>query len=351
MTNPSVDVSALLAWYDQSSRELPWRFKNGQPSDPYRVWISEIMLQQTTVATVIPYFDAFMRRWPTLQDLAAASLDEVLHGWQGLGYYSRARNLHRCAQEVAWNRNGVFPSTEKELLQLPGIGPYTAAAVAAIAFHQPTAAMDGNILRVFSRTHAREEQGLPLKEAVHRISSSLVPLARPGDYTQALMDLGATVCRPRQPLCPQCPWQSSCQAFIQNKVSDFPRLPPKKPLPFRYGLVFWAQRPDGAILLEKRATKGLLGGLMSFPSTPWEAGVPSDANTTFPLFGNWQRLPEEVVHTFTHFKLFLTVWTGEIALENAEGVWVKPEAFQEYAFSTLMKKVTRYVLAFSNPCV
>lgn len=343
------ETSALLAWYDQQGRELPWRVKgvkNGGLPDPYRVWVSEIMLQQTTVATVVPYFEAFMNRWPTIEALAAASLDDVLHAWQGLGYYSRARNLHACAQEVAGRRGGRFPSQEKELLRLPGIGPYTAAALTTIAFNKPAIAIDGNILRVFARFYRLEAQGGGLKEAVHQRSAALLPLERPGDYTQALMDLGALICRPRQPLCPQCPWNTSCQALKQGEVLDFPRLPEKKALPLRYGFVFWAQRVDSSVLLEKREAKGLLGGLMAFPSTPWTEETPSpvEDKIAFPVSGRWHLLPGQVNHTFTHFKLFLQVWRGDISRDDtSKGLWVFPPAFKDYAFSTLMRKVMHHV--------
>lgn len=347
MTSPAPEASTLLAWYDTYGRELPWRLKNGESPDPYRVWISEIMLQQTTVATVIPYFQLFMKRWPTVQDLAAAPLDDVLHGWQGLGYYSRARNLHKCAKEVVEKGEGRFPTSEIDLLRLPGIGPYTAAALLTIAFNRPAIAMDGNILRVFSRVRALEMQGPALKEAVHQISARLVSAHRAGDYTQALMDLGAMICRPRQPLCPQCPWKISCRAFAQNRVMDFPRLPEKKPLPSRYGLVFWAQRQDGAVLLEQREAKGLLGGLMAFPSTAWISSR-FEEEAPFPVSGKWRLLSGEVAHTFTHFKLFLTIWKGYVDLEVAEGLWVRPDSFGNYAFSTLMKKVTRHVALLSG---
>lgn len=307
----------LLAWYDKAKRDLPWR---KDVSNPYHTWLSEIMLQQTTVATVIPYFHAFVKKWTTVQGLAKASLDEVLTEWQGLGYYSRARNLHQCAQRLAQE----FPSTEEELLKLPGIGPYTAAAIASIAFGQKTAAVDGNVVRVMSRYWALSIPK-PVKEVKEKLKN-LLPNQRTGDFTQALMELGALVCRPKNPLCSSCPLQKDCQAYTLGEVDDFPLKQQKKPLPTRYTTAF-VIRKNGAILLRKRPLQGLLGGMMEVPTTPWEEQKKGDRTLA-------------VRHTFTHFHLEVDICFLPDD-SKFEGIWVKPEDLKNYALPTVMKKIIR----------
>ncbi len=271
--------SALLTWYDAARRELPWRANPGAAPDPYRVWLSEVMLQQTTVKAVIPYFEAFVSRWPTVQALAAAPRDEVLAAWAGLGYYSRARNLHACAQAVA---EGGFPAEEAALRSLPGIGAYTAGAIAAIAFDLPAAAVDGNAERVIARLSALAEPLPSAKPRLRALAASLVPNRRPGDYAQALMDLGATVCTPRTPSCQACPVGSYCAACAEGEPERYPVKPRKTARPTRHGDAFVVvSGRTGAthILLRRRPDKGLLGGMMEVPCTEWvergEAGVPS----------------------------------------------------------------------------
>jgi len=256
------EAAALLAWYDRSARSLPWRAPPGAVADPYRVWLSEIMLQQTTVATVRGYYDRFLARWPSVEALAAAPLDEVLKAWAGLGYYARARNLHACARRVAGEMGGRFPATLESLGALPGIGPYTAAAIAAIAFDRPHAAVDGNVERVMSRLNAITEPLPAAKPALAAAAQALVPDRRPGDFAQAMMDLGATVCTPRNPRCGDCPWTDRCFARREGIAETLPRRMARKAVLTRYGAAFWIERSDGAVLLRRRPEKGLLGGMM-----------------------------------------------------------------------------------------
>ena len=309
----------LLAWYDKEKRDLPWRNKT---PNPYHTWLSEIMLQQTTVATVIPYYNEFLEKWPSVQDLAAASLDEVLVQWQGLGYYSRARNLYKCAQALTQ----TFPNKEEELLKLPGIGPYTAAAIASIAFDQKAAAVDGNVVRVMSRYLALNTLK-PIEDVKEKLKA-LLPPTRCGDFTQALMELGALVCRPKSPLCISCPLQKNCQAYTLGKAEDFPLKVPKQKLPTRYATAFILKRKeDGAILLRKRPPQGLLGGMMEVPTTLWSA---TKGTGKGPI----------VKHTFTHFHFEVEVC--HLADPSGfEGIWVLPRDLKNYALPTVMKKIIK----------
>jgi A/G-specific adenine glycosylase len=339
-------ATSLLAWYDRHRRDLPWRAKPGERPDPYRVWLSEIMLQQTTVAAVGPRFEAFLARWPNVAALAAASLDEVLHEWQGLGYYARARNLHACAKKVVALHAGKFPASEAALRALPGIGDYTAAAIAALAFDLKATPLDGNIERVIARIFAAE---LPLPSAKPRLralAASLTSAKRPGDYAQAAMDLGATVCTPRRPKCILCPWQESCRARALGIAETLPLKRAKPEKPRRFGIVFWIGRGDGAVLLRRRPEQGLLGGMMEFPSTPWRdtRWTEEDAPAQAPLRARWRVLAGTVRHSFTHFDLELGIWAGTVARGNAVGVWVKPADFSSLALPTLMKKVANLVM-------
>ena len=338
-------ASALLAWYDRHRRVLPWRAAPGERPDPYHVWLSEIMLQQTTVATVGPYFARFLERWPDIDALARAALDDVLHAWQGLGYYARARNLHRCAQAVSNEHGGRFPDHEEELRELPGIGSYTAAAIASIAFDRPATVVDGNVERVISRLFRLETPLPDVKKEIAEKAGRLTPQSRPGDHAQAMMDLGATICVPRKPKCVLCPLQSHC---LGKDIAD--RLPAKRPKPerpTRYGFAFWLVRCDGAILLRRRPEKGLLGGLMEVPGTDWKERHPDtdERDDAAPVAIDWTTLPGQVRHTFTHFHLVLTVLVGRDPSGEAEGVWCLPDRLGEHALPTLMRKVVRHALA------
>ncbi len=333
----------LLGWYDRHRRDLPWRAAPGADADPYAVWLSEIMLQQTTVATVGPFYARFLERWPTVEALAAAPLDDVLTAWAGLGYYARARNLHRCAQTVAGDHGGRFPDTEDGLRALPGIGAYTAAAVAAIAFDRATVPVDGNVERVMARLHAVETPLPAAKAELRRHAAALAQPRRPGDVAQALMDLGATVCTPRKPACAICPLNSRCEGRRAGIAESLPRKAPKKARPHRYGVAFWAVRPDGRVLLRRRPEKGLLGGMMEVPSTDWREAAWSldEACKAAPLAADWRALDGAVHHVFTHFSLELTVLAGETGAAATEGIWVDPAEFAGHALPTVMKKVVR----------
>ncbi len=347
---PAPDLAALLlAWYDRHRRQLPWRALPGERTPPYRVWLSEIMLQQTTVATVGPYFARFLERWPDLTALAAAPLDDVLHAWQGLGYYARARNLHACAQVVAREHGGNFPDTEEGLRALPGIGAYTAAAVAAIAFDRKAAPMDGNIERVVARVFAVTTPIPEAKPELQRLTSSIVPETRAGDFAQAAMDLGATICTPQKPKCVLCPWRDECLALKEGIAEQLPARKPKAAKPTRRGVAFWITRPDGAVLLRRRAEKGLLGGMMEVPSTEWRdaAWQQSDAEAAAPVAVRWKILPGIVRHSFTHFDLELQVFVGATPGKkniNTDGVWVAIDALGTQALPTVMKKIIAFAI-------
>ncbi|MFZ3034243.1 MAG: A/G-specific adenine glycosylase [Parvibaculum sp.] len=334
----------LLPWYDRHARVLPWRARKGETVDPYAVWLSEIMLQQTTVATVGPYFKDFLSRWPTVEALAAAPIDDVMKRWAGLGYYSRARNLHACAQVLAMEYGGIFPQTEDELRKLPGIGPYTAAAIAAIAFDRPATVIDGNVDRVVTRLFAIETP-LPLsKPEIREAAEALTPRKRAGDFAQAMMDLGATICTPRNPSCNRCPLKTICAARASGAAEALPRRAPKKARPTRHGACFFVTRPDGAVLLRKRVAKGLLGGMMEVPTTPWEGEARSDEDhlAHAPVNAKWRKRLGAVEHTFTHFHLVLTVFTADAKTKeaaSAEGIWTPPEQLDGEALPSLMRKV------------
>jgi A/G-specific adenine glycosylase len=343
--SPALLRRRLLVWYDRNRRVLPWRAASGATPDPYRVWLSEIMLQQTTVAAVIPYFEAFFARWPTISDLAGTDLDAVLHAWQGLGYYARARNMHACAGAVIRDHGGRLPDTEEALRRLPGIGAYTAAAIAAIAFGRRAAPVDGNVVRVLARLYVLGDPLPGVRTRVQTLAQALTPASRPGDFAQALMDLGATVCTPRKPVCGDCPWRLTCAARRDGAPEAYPVKARKGPRPTRRGVIFWAVRGDGAVLLRRRAETGLLGGMMEFPSTEWrQARWPlPEARALAPVASRWRRLPGIVRHTFTHFHLELTVLAGRIAKgDGFDGVWCPPGRLSDHPLPTLMKKVARH---------
>jgi A/G-specific adenine glycosylase len=320
-------VDALLRWYDEERRDLPWRAPPGVQPDPYGVWLSEIMLQQTTVKAVIPYYLAFLRRWPTVTALATAPLDEVLAAWAGLGYYSRARNLFKCAQTVANELGGVFPRSAAELEELPGIGPYTAAAIAAIAFGEPATPVDGNIERVVARLFAVKQPLPGAKGELRRLAATLTPQNRAGDFAQATMDLGARICTPRRPSCLVCPVQSDCAANAQGIGERLPLRAVRAERPLRVGIAFLALREDGCVLLRRRAEAGLLGGMLEVPSTEWGDLLPPAKATlrAAPLKADWWQVPGTVVHTFTHFKLELVVYRALVSPDATLTFWAEPE--------------------------
>ena len=329
---------ALLDWWDQARRELPWRARPGRRADPYAVWLSEIMLQQTTVATVTGYYAKFLARWPRVEDLAAAQLNDVLAQWAGLGYYARARNLHACAIAVASRHGGRFPRSAVALRELPGVGAYTAAAIAAIAFDEPCIAVDGNVERVISRLYALRDQRPALKLEVERRAALLLPAARAGDFAQAMMDLGATVCRPRSPDCGRCPWSTACAARRAGRPEDYPVKAAKAVKPHRRGAAFVLRKGD-AVLLLRRPGAGLLGGMTAFPTTPLTEDVAPEAQFSYaPSRTRWRRLDGAVRHVFTHFSLELTVFVAEGGA-GAQGLWTPVAALEAQALPTLMRKV------------
>ncbi|SOH93155.1 A/G-specific DNA-adenine glycosylase [Monaibacterium marinum] len=314
-----MDAVTLLNWYDAHARAMPWRVppRSNHRADPYFVWLSEVMLQQTTVAAVKDYFVKFTTRWPSVHDLAAAADEDVMAAWAGLGYYARARNLLKCARVVA-DAGGTFPDTEEGLLTLPGIGPYTAAAIASIAFDLPAVVLDGNVERVMARRHAVLDPLPDSKETLRALAARHTPTIRPGDYAQAVMDLGATICTPRNPACGICPWMSECEGRMAGLAAELPRKRPKKAKPTRLGTAYLARHPNGATLLETRPPKGLLGGMLALPTTDW-----SDAPVAAPpLDADWQ-IVGEVRHTFTHFHLILTVATATATSIPERGGWVE----------------------------
>ena len=346
---PQNPAELLLDWYDKNARTLPWRAPRGTMPAPYHVWLSEIMLQQTTVITVKPYFEKFLKLFPTLADLAAAPDDAVMAAWAGLGYYSRARNLLKCARLVVTEYDGRFPDNEEALLALPGIGPYTAAAIAAIAFNRPAAPVDGNIERVLARLFDLHTPLPALKADVKEKNRTLVPQDRPGDFAQAMMDLGAMLCTPKRPDCLICPWRDICQARANGTTEALPKRAPKKPKPERSGTVFWLENQKGEVLMARRPDKGLLGGMRVFPSTGWDA--PNDSALPdmlpSPMQKGWTPLDAEVVHVFTHFRLTLKVeaQTAPKGWRKPSGfAWVHPKNFANEALPSVMMKVAKAVL-------
>jgi A/G-specific adenine glycosylase len=331
--------AALLSWYDANARDLPWRVRPaeraaGRRADPYRVWLSEVMLQQTTVPHATPYFLKFTARWPTVSDLAGAEDGEVMAAWAGLGYYARARNLLACARAVARDHGGVFPKTEEALRTLPGLGAYTAAAVAAIAFNRPANVVDGNVERVMSRLFAVEDPLPDSKPELKRLAAGLVRDERPGDWAQALMDLGATVCRPKAPLCDRCPVRAACAGFARGDAETFPRKLAKAERPHRYGVAYVLTRAD-QVALVRRPPKGLLGGMLALPTTEWRAKrwADDEAVAAAPAEAPWRGVGE-VEHGFTHFTLTLQLMRAE---GDAEAVIWSPRRDLEALPSVFLK--------------
>lgn len=344
---------ALLAWYRREGRTLPWRAPPGTLQDPYKVWLSEIMLQQTTVKTVTPRYIDFLRRWPDVGALARADLGAVLAAWAGLGYYARARNLHACARAVAETHGGRFPETEDGLRKLPGIGAYTSAAIAAIAFGRHASPVDGNIERVIARLFAIETPLPAAKPEIKALAARLTPAGQAGDFAQGLMDLGASICTPRRPACGLCPLRPFCGGFAAGLAEQLPYKAAKAERPTRQGTAFVAIREDGAVLLRERPQSGLLGGMLEAPSTPWAETAPEHAiERHAPLRADWKRVPGLVAHTFTHFHLELTVYRAGagagVALRRtadpARCRWVDRRDLPGSALPSVMRKVLAHAL-------
>jgi len=349
----SPQPTALLAWYDRHRRRLPWRALPGRRADPYRVWLSEIMLQQTTVKAVAPYYARFLERWSDVRALAAAPLDDVLKAWAGLGYYARARNLHACAAAIVERHGCEFPASVAALRALPGIGAYTAAAVAAIAFDLPASPVDGNIERVIARLYVIDTPLPAAKPEIARLAAALTPAKRAGDFAQAMMDLGATICSPKTPACALCPWNDACAAYARGDAETLPRRTPKREGALRRGAAFVARRADGFVLVRTRPAKGLLGGMTEVPTTEWvqefDERLALQAAPSFPAFKQtkWRRTAGIVRHVFTHFPLELSVYTAEIPARTTapSGTrWVKIPQLAGEALPSLMRKVVAHAL-------
>ena len=343
----SEQQAKLLDWFDLNRREMPWRSDAGQMPDPYHVWLSEIMLQQTTVAAVEPYFKRFIERWPTVQDLAAADMEDVLAMWAGLGYYARARNLHACANAIVQGHAGVVPSSYAELIALPGVGPYTAAAVASIAFGLNYVAVDGNVERVTSRFFAIQS---PLPKSRKEMKSAAEALGggvnRPGDFTQAFMELGSQVCRPKNPKCHICPWKGDCKAERLGIAENLPVKTKKKPRPVKYANVYWIENEDGQVIVRRRPKTGILGGMMEFPNSDW--GLKEYPLSNPPVEGEVLKVYNQpIIHIFTHLELHLKLYKMRFAgkLPDDTYQWCQVDKLADIGLPSLMNKVKERVLS------
>ncbi len=339
--DPAAIAPALLAWYDRHARDLPWRVKPGEAADPYRVWLSEVMLQQTTVATVRPRFAEFVARWPTVAALAAAEDADLMAAWAGLGYYARARNLLACARTVVADHGGAFPADEAALRGLPGLGDYTAAAIAAIAFGLRAVVVDGNVERVVTRLFALADPLPGAKPAIRALTNRITPAERAGDFAQAMMDLGASLCSPSNPACALCPLAAMCTARAHGNPQAYPVKAAKKAKPQRYGTAYWIER-DGAVLLIQRPPKGLLGGMRALPTGPWVDAPPGLAEAPLPA-AVWALAPGTATHVFTHFRLelVLAVARGDGQSGAEQGEWWPIADLESAGLPTVFAKVAR----------
>ena len=343
--------AALLAWYDREGRALPWRVRPedraaGVRPDPYAIWLSEVMLQQTTIPHGTPYWHKFLSLYPTVEDLARAPLDDVLTHWAGLGYYARARNLHKCAKAVV--ERGGWPKTKAELQKLPGIGDYTASTIAAICFSEPTTIVDGNVERVISRIHRVEEPLPKAKKTLKALAAVLSDPERSGDYGQAVMDLGATICTPKSPSCLICPWAQWCAARMAGDQTRYPVKAPKKKQPVRYSNAFVAVKGH-EVWLQRRPDEGLLGGMMEVPNSAWVAEAEAEAEEMIPpVPADWQATGD-IRHLFTHIDLRLRVFRADVKGDlPGEGRWVAVDRLGDEALPSLMRKVLDAALASSG---
>jgi len=347
-------IKSSLQWFRGNGRDFPWRQKHVKKKNIYKIWLSEIMLQQTRVETVIPYYINFLGKWKNFQELANANIVEVLKVWQGMGYYRRAQNLHRCAVTVSRKLGGKLPRDRNNLLKLPGIGEYTASAICSIGYGDSILALDGNVRRILKRLFFLYPFGKEQDSLINKISKNFLAKKRSSDFQEAMMDLGAILCKPKNPRCEICPLKAYCLSFKNGKFDLINPSVRKKIIPKRNGVVFWCLREDGSVFISRRKYNGLLGGLMEFPSSNWDVSNISnrfskkDLFESAPFEAHWSELPDRIHHTFSHFHLELMVFKAEISRKNStlskrNGIWIKPERFKIYPFPTLMKKIAQYV--------
>jgi A/G-specific adenine glycosylase len=335
----------VLNWYSLNKRDLPWRYKNNSQKDPYKIWVSEIMLQQTTVQTVIPYYKKFIKRWPNVKKLSTSNINEVLDFWSGLGYYRRAKNLHLTSKIISNQFDGVFPLEENEIIKLPGIGEYTAAAIRAIAKDEEDTVVDANIERVIARVFYLKKPIKKIKKEIKQNAKKLTPKLNNGDYIQALMDIGSLICTPKDPLCNDCPIEKFCITKKKNAVNEIPKKIIKNDKPVREGIVFWIKNKNNQILLKRRDETGLLPGMLEFPSYNWSKNKINENDKKILSIKNIKKLNKKVIHEFSHFKLKLTVYEKNKFNKNRiDGMWVGIDEINELGLPTLMKKVYQQMM-------
>ena len=335
----------VLNWYSLNKRDLPWRYKNNSQKDPYKIWVSEIMLQQTTVQTVIPYYKKFIKRWPNVKKLSTSNINEVLDFWSGLGYYRRAKNLHLTSKIISNQFDGVFPLEENEIIKLPGIGEYTAAAIRAIAKDEEDTVVDANIERVIARVFYLKKPIKKIKKEIKQNAKKLTPKLNNGDYIQALMDIGSLICTPKDPLCNDCPIEKFCITKKKNAVNEIPKKIIKNDKPVREGIVFWIKNKNNQILLKRRDETGLLPGMLEFPSYNWSKNKINENDKKILSIKNIKKLNKKVIHEFSHFKLKLTVYEKNKFNKNKiDGMWVGIDEINELGLPTLMKKVYQQMM-------
>lgn len=339
----------VLDWYDTHGRDLPWRYKNGETANPYHVWLSEIMCQQTTVQAVIPYYTKFLSTWPTIEALAQSKQEDVLSAWAGLGYYARARNLHKCAKIIADDLKGQWPKSATELKQLPGIGDYTSAAIAAIAYNEPATVMDGNIERIMARFFGIKDPLPKAKPIFKKYTARFFDEyeKRTGDFAQALMDIGANICTPKNPKCPSCPLKEGCYAYKNSSQESFPRKDKKKQSPHKFGEVYWITNDKGEVLFHRRPEKGLLAGMAGLPTSTWDVHPPNinkpEALKDVQHIQDIHDTPVTIKHVFTHFDLTLALKKAKLADDTKspnDYFWANPKK-QAQALPTVFRKAER----------
>ena len=334
----------VLNWYNLNKRDLPWRYKGNTKKDPYKVWISEIMLQQTTVSAVIPYYNKFIAKWPNIKRLSLANIDEVLDFWSGLGYYRRARNLHLTSKIINNKFNGIFPIKEIEILDLPGIGEYTSAAIRSIAFDKRDTVVDSNIERIMTRVFYLKDPINKIKKEIKECAKKLTPDKKNGDYIQALMDIGSTICLPKNPLCELCPVIKFCEAKKNASEDTVPLKIKKKIKPTRKGSVYWIVSSDNKVLLKRRVDSGILPGMLEFPSYGWSVDSNEDIDKKILSIEDFKRKKGKVTHQFSHFNLLLTVYEKkEFNVNDIDGMWVAKKDLDNLGLPTLMKKVFNHI--------